>query len=55
MYQLCIGSSDYLFKKCNEFDNIPDEFFEEVEFPVDKDINGKEVRRDAIITQAQNV
>ena len=51
MYKLCIDSFDYLFKKCNEFGHIPDEIFEGAGFSVDKDNNGKEVRRDATITQ----
>ena len=44
MYQLCINSFDYLFKKCNTFGHIPDEIFEEVGFSVDKDNNGKKVK-----------
>ena len=51
MYQLCIDSFDYLFKKCNEFGHIPDEIFEEGGFLVNKEKNGKEAIMDVTITQ----
>jgi hypothetical protein len=50
-YELCHRSFPTLFEHQLKYGHVPDEVFEELGFPVDCDMDGKEVRRDATITQ----
>ena len=50
-FELCITSFPVLFSYQLEHGHVPDTKLEELGFPVDRDMDGTEVRRDATITQ----
>jgi hypothetical protein len=50
-YDLCVRSFPTLFEHQLQYGHVPDELFEELGFPVDRDTDRKEVRRHATITQ----
>ena len=50
-YALCVNSFSYLFDICQKKGHVADDVFESLGFPMDRDVDGASIRRDATITQ----